>query len=220
MKRVDYSGRQFGRLLVVEMTYESGKNAKAKCICDCGAEKIVTAYNLKSGNTKSCGCLARERIAEVSRTPCRREAVGDKTRTHGYSCTPTYASWCDAKKRCYSPQNKRFAEYGARGISMCDAWKNSFEAFLRDMGERPMAMTLERKDVNKGYEPGNCIWATRTQQAQNTRANVATWEKVRSMRKRRSEGATYSQLSKEFCMSYNNVRVICRGESWKEHGDA
>lgn len=220
MKRVDYSGRQFGRLLVVEMAYESSKDAKAKCICDCGAEKIVTAYNLKSGNTKSCGCLSRERAAELSRTACRREAVGDRTRTHGYSRTPTYASWCDAKKRCYSPQNKRFAEYGARGISMCDAWKNSFEAFLRDMGERPMAMTLERKDVNKGYEPGNCIWATRTQQAQNTRANVATWEKVRSIRKRRLEGATYPQLAKEFGMSYNNVRLICRGESWKEHGDA
>lgn len=220
MTRVDYSGRRYGRLSVVSMVYETGKDAKARCLCDCGAEKTVIAYNLKSGNTESCGCLARERTAELNRASFRGEIMGKANRTHGYSRTPTYASWRDAKKRCYSPQNKRFAEYGARGIGMCDAWKCSFEAFLRDMGERPKGMTLERVDVNKGYEPGNCTWATPTEQAQNTRANVATWESVRAMRKRRSEGVTYPQLASEFGMSYNNVRFICRGETWKELGDA
>lgn len=220
MKRVDYSGRRYGRLLVLSMVYEAGKDAKARCACDCGAEKTVTAYNLNSGNTESCGCLARERTAERNRALLRGSAMGKANRTHGYSRTPTYASWCDARKRCYSPQNKRFSEYGGRGIGMCDAWRDSFESFLRDMGERPKGMTLERLDVDKWYEPGNCTWATAAQQAQNTRANVADWDSVRAMRKRRAEGATYQQLASDFGMSYNNVRLICRGESWKEDGHA
>lgn len=220
MKRVDYSGRRYGRLLVLSMVYEAGKDAKARCACDCGSEKTITAYNLKSGNTESCGCLARERTAELNRALQRGVVMGEANRTHGYSRTPTYTSWCDAKKRCYSPQNKRFAEYGGRGIGMCNSWRTSFDSFLQDMGERPKGMTLERLDVDKGYEPGNCIWATPAQQAQNTRANVATWESVRVMRKRRAEGVTYTQLVREFGMSYNNVRLICRGETWKEGGDA
>ena len=222
MMRVDYSGRRYGRLLVISMVYAAGKDAKAKCVCDCGAEKTVTAYNLKSGNTKSCGCYAHD--SSVATGKALGAAFSKSSLRHGHTSggrgSKTYISWCDAKKRCYNPANKRYAEYGARGIEMCEAWRNSFEAFLRDMGERPEGMTLERKDVNKGYEPGNCVWATLAQQAQNTRANVATWESVRAMRKRRSEGATYPQLAHEFGMSYNNVRFICRGETWKESGHA
>lgn len=220
MKRVDYSGRRFGRLVVVSMVYESGKAAKAVCLCDCGSEKSITAYNLKSGNTESCGCLASERTSEENRAQKRGEMMGAVNRTHGLSRSPTYTSWSDAKKRCYSPQNKRFAEYGARGIGMCSAWRNSFEAFLLDMGERPKGMTLERLDVNKWYEPGNCVWATRTQQARNTRANVATLEIAREIRRSRARGERLKSLADRFAMSYGNVRMICCGATWKEGADA
>lgn len=218
MQRVDYSGRRYGRLLVVSMIYEAGKDAKAKCICDCGIEKTVTAYNLQSGNTTSCGCLSHEKRVERGKEWGARS--GSFNRTHGYSNTPTYASWSDAKKRCYSPQNKRFAEYGGRGIGMCDTWKNSFDAFLRDMGERPNGTSLERKNVNKGYEPGNCVWATPAQQAQNKRTNVANWEIVRALRNGRACGKTCVQLAREFDMSYGNVRLICSGKTWSDDGYA
>lgn len=218
MKRVDYSGRRYGRLLVAAMVYEPGKDAKAKCLCDCGKERLVTAYNLKSGNTTSCGCLASEKTAARSRGFGERSVAIN--RKHGYSKTPTYASWSDAKKRCYSPQNKRYPEYGGRGIGMCDAWRNSFEEFLHDMGDRPPRMTLERLDVNKWYEPGNCIWATRTQQARNTRANVATMEMAREIRQLRASGQSLEALATRFSMSYGNVCMICRGVTWKEEADA
>lgn len=217
-RRINYVGQRFGRLLAVEMQYEPKTDSKVRCKCDCGTEKVVLIYNLKNGNTTSCGCLSREKTAERSKH--LGALMGDANRTHGFARTPTYVSWCDAKKRCYNPKNKRYAEYGGRGIGMCDDWRTSFENFLQCIGPRPEGMTLERLDVNKGYEPGNCIWATAAQQAQNTRTNVATWESVRRLRCRRASGATYAQLALEFCMSYNNVRLICTGKTWREDSDA
>lgn len=94
-------------------------------------------------------------------------------KAHGMQGTPTYTSWRKMKERCHNPASDQFEWYGARGITVCQRWRESFAAFLADMGERPAGTTLDRwPDVDGNYEPGNCRWATKTQQARNTRTVV------------------------------------------------
>lgn len=88
---------------------------------------------------------------------------------HGNSRNPLYAVWRTMLHRCYNPKNHKFPSYGARGISVCERWRNSFEAFLIDMGERPIGMSIERQNNDGNYEPNNCIWATPLQQSLNRR---------------------------------------------------
>jgi hypothetical protein len=91
--------------------------------------------------------------------------------THGLSKTKTYQAWADMKTRCYNSKRAQFAFYGGRGISVCDSWKNSFENFLSDMGEKPHGHSLDRIDNNKEYSPSNCRWATQSTQCRNRRTN-------------------------------------------------
>ena len=152
----------FGRLLVErehDRPYIIPSNGKAVtqyvCLCLCGNTVIVRQPYLKSGHTRSCGCLRRDSVI-----------------THGKAKTKAYRSWVAMKQRCSNPKARRFAEYGGRGISVCERWKDSFENFLADMGEPPTSKhSIDRIDVNGNYEPGNCRWATILEQAQNTRTN-------------------------------------------------
>lgn len=165
MPRADLKGKRFGNLVVLRFDSIRKPYTKKRtywlCLCDCGKEKVILGNTLVSGLNKSCGCL-------------RFSGLGKSKHghTHGHKHSRTYNSWAQMKSRCLNPQVKDFKDYGNRNITICDRWKDSFENFLEDMGERPKGLTLERIENSKGYSPDNCKWATRLEQSRNRRNSI------------------------------------------------
>lgn len=162
--RLNLTGQKFGRLTVLHACgFDPRKNSLWRVHCHCGGEVIVKGYRLRFGETRSCGCLQRESARKT----------GARNTTHGHRIhdvrSPTYESWSGMLARCYRMTHKRYADYGGRGIAVCPGWRQSFVKFIRDMGERPSGLTLDRKDNDGNYEPGNCRWATPRQQRHNRR---------------------------------------------------
>ncbi len=158
---------KYGRWTVVQ---EHAARDKDLCRCDCGTEKLVFRQNLRRGLTLSCGCLRAE-------TTARTKTIHGHSKTSGKS--PEYAAYRDMLARCKYENRPAFRDYGARGITVCERWKGGedgktgFECFLDDVGLRPSAgHTLERRFNDAGYGPNNVVWATRLDQARNTRRNL------------------------------------------------
>lgn len=177
---IDLTGKRFGRLLVIRFAgvSKSGQTFwHCQCKCEPGKGVVARSDSLKDGNTSSCGCVqAKSRRNNGKLTgPANGRLNGPKRRTHGESAatgnSAEYQSWRAMRDRCYRTKNIAFKNYGARGITVCDRWRDSFENFLQDMGRRPtLEHTLDRyPDKNGNYEPGNCRWATVPQQLENRR---------------------------------------------------
>lgn len=133
------------------------------CRCDCGTVKSVRRDHLRSGTTKSCGCLSREKL--VARWTAHGEARRQRK-------TPEYKIWTGIRRRCLNFRNKLYPYYGGRGITLHESWR-SFSQFLEDVGRRPSPKhQLDRIDNDKGYEPGNVRWTTSPVQARNRRSNI------------------------------------------------
>ena len=145
-------GMRFARLTVVERAGSTsyGK-ALWRCVCECGKEVVAATGSLMSGNTSSCGCYFLDRITK-----------------HGGSNKGSYNSWRAMMRRCNNPKDKDYKNYGERGITVCQEWRD-YRRFAADMGEPTGSQTLDRIDVNGNYEPSNCKWSTPLEQLRNIR---------------------------------------------------
>lgn len=158
---LDLTGQRFGRLVAVERL--EARYAYWLCKCDCGQTKRVRLSHLRSGATTSCGCYGLERSTQSATK-------------HGMNRTRTHNIWSLMLQRCRDPGCTIWPYYGGRGISVCERWLK-FENFLADMGVCPDGLTLERENTDGNYEPKNCRWATKVEQARNKRNNhVLTYQ--------------------------------------------
>lgn len=158
MKVIAMAGRRHGGLTVIERVGTSkSRDAIWSYRCDCGRTGQATGYAIRSGKTTSCPECALSRFAS-------------RSITHGETESAEYRTWTDMKTRCFNPMSTGYARYGGRGITVCDRWKNSFEAFLQDMGRKPSPdHSIDRIDNDQGYKPSNCRWATAYEQTMNRR---------------------------------------------------
>jgi hypothetical protein len=156
--KIDLVGKKYGMLTVVERIGKYYMDSLWKCICDCGKEYIGRGQRLKTGRIDNCGCQWRIKYTK-----------------HGMYGTKEYRAWIKMKERCLDPDDKGYANYGGRGISICSRWlgENGSTSFIKDMGLAPSKFhSLDRIRVNEMYEPTNCRWATAKEQSENKRNNV------------------------------------------------
>lgn len=190
MKFVDLSGQKFNRLTVIEKAYVKNKRTYWLCECECGNKTIVMGTNLTRFHTKSCGCLQKEKHIGL---------------IHGLSNHRLANIWCLIKKRCLNEKDKIYKYYGAKGITICNEWKNDFKVFYDwaiNNGYEDN-LSIDRIDVNGNYEPNNCRWVDKKTQTRNTTTNkyytyknethcIGEWAEIYNIRR----GTLWDRLNK------------------------
>jgi hypothetical protein len=198
----DLIGRRYGSLVVISRVPKGDKKIRRwLCVCDCGGTAIVQSFFLRKNQRGCMECSLRNRIK------------------HGHasnnSMTPTYRSWQAMLRRCLSKTDGDFGRYGAIGITVCDRWRDSFENFLADMGERPERTTIDRQNVYGNYEPGNCRWATSSEQARNKRLTKLEHHEPEQIRWLVSTGCSQTEVGRFFGISCGSVSKIVNGYQWR-----
>ena len=179
-KKIDLKGQRFGRLVVIEQDLTS-KRTKWICKCDCGNTKSVQATHLRSGATQSCGCYHKEKAREANIS-------------HGLTKTSLHNRWKAIKQRCENVNDRKYRDYGARGITICEEWR-SFENFLQWSLENGYSeeLELDRIDNDKGYYPDNCRWCKTIVNNHNRRITA------------KIEGLPLKDFATKYSMSYSLV---------------
>lgn len=257
--KLDLLGDQFGRWTVIAEADTRRGARYLLCRCTCGNEAEVAMSSLRSGHSRSCGCLAsdmtRERWSHVNLqraelavgqrfgqlTVCGEPVLVDGLRRYPVKCDcgrermvrgdslitgfvkgtcrcpkdnrgyrKAYAAWWSARDRCTNPNAQHWANYGGRGVTMCSRWAadGGFEAFLEDMGEPPAGLSLDRIDNDRGYEPGNCRWATARTQARNTRNFKLSPERVRQVLRLEYSGHSNAEIARITGLNEKTVSVV------------
>ena len=182
MKDSDVIGKKFHRLTVLCRNGNSKNHSKQYlCRCDCGTEKTIIGIYLLDGRVKSCGCF-------------NREATGNRHRTHNMTHTRLFSIWQNMNTRCSNEKCSEYHNYGGRGITVCEDWKNDFLSFYKWAVANGYddSLSIDRIDNNRNYEPSNCRWATKKLQANNTRVNhlftyegetrtIAEWSELKNI---------------------------------------
>lgn len=192
-KFIDLTGKKFGRLEVISFVGRVKKQSRWTCKCECGSIIETCIGALKSGKTQHRGCPLWESSGNTR---------------HGMTDSPEHRTWCKIKERCHCPTCPSYKHYGAKGIQVAKEWRDSFESFFSHMGKKPAwAHSIDRIDNSRGYEPGNCRWATRHMQANNKTSNRIVTFRGRTL--------NLKQWSKALNLPYHalHLRIYRRGWS-------
>jgi len=204
VKLIDLTGQRFGRLTVIERAPNSMHgHARWACRCDCSKTTVFTTSSLRPGKVKSCGCAKVERMKLLRRK-------------HGDYLSSEYPIWLQMRARCRNRRDRRYKNYGARGIGVCERW-DSFGLFMADMGPRPSPKhSIERKDVNGDYCPENCVWIELRLQSRNKRNTIFTQELVAQVRAARIAGENVSAWARERGIAEGTACNVARGIGWRD----
>lgn len=198
-KVIDMVGRRFGALVVIERGANTkGGEVRWRCACDCGGEALSLGMNLRSGHAVTCGGNSHRAGANKTHGESRAVKGGP---------TAEYISWNRIKDRCLCPTYHSYSSYGGRGITICDEWKDNYEAFLSYIGRRPSPdHSIDRIDNEGNYEPGNVRWATRIEQANNTRRTKRYLYAGRLL--------TLAEIARERGVTYNRLHLRITRLNW------
>lgn len=190
---------------------QSRLGGRVHVICTCGTRREFPAKQFLRGEFKSCGCKRW------------RPFSNHRAQTHGLSKTPEYQAWCSIKKRCLNPSNISWPDYGGRGITICDAWRDSFDVFFAYVGRRPSPNhSIDRINNDGNYEPGNVRWATRSEQQNNKRRtrfryhpfqklSFAIADEIRALVK---AGAQQKDVAARYGVDRSRISHIMSGRAW------
>lgn len=198
-----HRGKVYNRISIINDVYRRNKVTWVMGKCECGSIKEYRIWCLKIGQTKSCGCL-------------RTEGLPFFNRTHGKRKHPLYSVWAGIKRRCYNTNESAYAAYGARGISVCDEWRNNFMSFYNwaIVGYKK-GLEIDRINNNANYEPSNCRWVSKKENCRNRSTTLLRKEDIETIKRLRfQEKKTLKEISNIYNVSINAIHYAATGKTW------